>query len=318
MPDLVLTLGNFAFQGKEVPQAIAVGGIQRLVSHALIGGIRVIDAIGRLDDDLEWSGWILGPDATRRSQALDAIRIAGAPVILAWANYRYQVIVRRYSARFMRTYQYAYQIACEVISDLTSLSSAATDLSIDGAVTDDLNTGNGLATTVNDSSLTPLMSTLSNAIGSVSTFAGASPSVINSTLEPLAAAAQRVALLQATGDMSVEGALGFAGLIAGGSGEDMAMTFGMQLSALDQLASLSQLSGVLGRMRQNLSSAGSSDNTVTAVGGNLFSVAASEYGDAGEWTTIAQANGLTDPFIAGDADLVIPATPADAGGILAS
>lgn len=318
MPDFVLTLGDFAFQSKEIPEEIAVGGVQQLVAHPLIGGIKVVDALGRLDDDLEWSGWFLGASAKARRDYLEAYLTAGTALILTWADYRYQVLVKRFSAKFQRAYQYRYTITLEIIADLTKLSTGGNDLSIDGAVTDDLNTANGLAATVNDSTLTPLMSTLSTAIGTVSTFSGASPSTLNSVLQPLAAATQRVAVLQATGDTSIEGISGFAGLIPGGEGAAMALSLTDQVSGMEQLTALSQLSGVLGRMTQNLSNAGASDNTMTVVNGNLFSIAASEYGDPTEWTTIAQANGLADPFVSGSQDLVIPAVPSDAGGILNS
>lgn len=319
MADFVLKLGDFTFTDKEVPEKIAIGGAHRLATKELIGGIRVVDAMGAIEDDLEWSGWLLGVNAASRRDFLKAYRLAGTVLTLTWADLRYQVIVRQFTADFRRQYEYQYRIACEIVADLTSVSSLSTTaLGIDDVVNADLGTANNLAGSVGDTSLTSLMSTVSSAVGAVSTFSGASPSTLNSVLQPLAAATQRVAVLQATGDTSVSSALGFAGLVAGGNGENMAMTLTTQLGAVQQLASLSQLSGVLGRMTQNLTSAGGSDNTVTVAGGNLYSLAASQYGDATDWTSIAQANGLTDPFVTGTQDLVIPAVPADAGGILAS
>ncbi|MGU3387289.1 hypothetical protein ACLBYG_22455 [Methylobacterium sp. D53M] len=49
--------------------------------------------------------------------------------------------------------------------------------------------------------------------------------------------------------------------------------------------------------------------TRSVSGGNLFAIAAEEYGDHTLWSVIAQANGLLDPFIVGALDLVIPDKP---------
>jgi len=56
---------------------------------------------------------------------------------------------------------------------------------------------------------------------------------------------------------------------------------------------------------------------VTYINPNLYRVAVTYYGDADLWTTIAQANGLTDPFNNGEFTLLIPPNPGTStGGIL--
>lgn len=45
--------------------------------------------------------------------------------------------------------------------------------------------------------------------------------------------------------------------------------------------------------------------TVTA-NDDLFVLAARLYGDAGAWTLLARANGLTDPVIQADQTLIVP------------
>lgn len=49
--------------------------------------------------------------------------------------------------------------------------------------------------------------------------------------------------------------------------------------------------------------------TLTISGGNLFAIAATEYGDHLLWNLIARANGLRDPFLTGTTALVIPDKP---------
>jgi hypothetical protein len=46
--------------------------------------------------------------------------------------------------------------------------------------------------------------------------------------------------------------------------------------------------------------------TITTVGGNLFEIAASELGSALQWINIARANGLRDPVVTGQAQIIIP------------
>lgn len=215
MADFVLTLGDFGFQGKEVPQEIPVGGSQLIATHNLIGGVRVADTLGRADDDIEWSGWILGADAGARIAYLDGYRTAGTELILTWADYRYRVIVREFNARFQRKYQYLYRICCEVIADLTNIASSTIDLSIDDALTADLSTANSLTTSIADSKLSSLMSSLSSAVGAVSSFASATTNTINGVLAPLAAVRSQVSLLIASSSATLSNVATLGGLLHG-------------------------------------------------------------------------------------------------------
>jgi nucleoid-associated protein YgaU len=52
--------------------------------------------------------------------------------------------------------------------------------------------------------------------------------------------------------------------------------------------------------------------TITVPSGNLFAIAAQQYGDATQWNRIAAANNMTDPFFTGQTTLTIP--PADPAG----
>ena len=53
---------------------------------------------------------------------------------------------------------------------------------------------------------------------------------------------------------------------------------------------------------------------VIQAGGNLFALAATLYGDATQANIIAQANGLSDPFLAGTVTLIIPPPSAARSG----
>lgn len=54
---------------------------------------------------------------------------------------------------------------------------------------------------------------------------------------------------------------------------------------------------------------------ITVMKANLFALAATYYGDATQWIIIAQANGLTDPFVEGPVTLVIQDETTPTGGV---
>ena len=46
--------------------------------------------------------------------------------------------------------------------------------------------------------------------------------------------------------------------------------------------------------------------TITVVGGNLFAIAAAQFGSALQWINIARANNLIDPMLDGINQIAIP------------
>jgi hypothetical protein len=51
---------------------------------------------------------------------------------------------------------------------------------------------------------------------------------------------------------------------------------------------------------------GTDVQTIIAIGGNLFEIAAAQLGDALQWINIARANNLTDPMLSGQNQIIIP------------
>ena len=127
---LTTAQGDFVFAGAEVPEKIAIGGEQMLTTHKLVGGLRVVDAMGPDDAALSWSGWFLGsadatgdlPDnstATGRARFLDYVRRSGLPCTLTWGEFSYLVVVSKFSADYEKPYKVPFQITCEVVQDQT-------------------------------------------------------------------------------------------------------------------------------------------------------------------------------------------------------
>lgn len=113
---MALILGGFIFTDYAIPESIPLGGNQNFVTHKLIGGSRVIDAMGADDSDISWSGRFQGPDAVQKAMALDQLRKSGAQVPLVIDSQYYIVGVSKFEWDYQRWYQLTYKITCLVAS----------------------------------------------------------------------------------------------------------------------------------------------------------------------------------------------------------
>jgi hypothetical protein len=132
-----LLLGPIQFTDFELPAAITWGGAQNLVVHRLPGGDRIIDAMGRDDAPITWSGIFTGTDATLRAHELDLMRAEGNTWPLTWEDFFYSVVISHFEADYRRTNWIPYRITCIVVRDeasalvntaLSSVQSVADDL----------------------------------------------------------------------------------------------------------------------------------------------------------------------------------------------
>lgn len=144
-PDTTVNLGDFEFADTEVPAKIPFGGSQALAVHKLIGGTRVIDAMGPDDDALEWSGLFFGQNATERALSLEAMRVAGLQQSLTWGKFSYSVIVKEFHADYERFYQIPYRISCEVVANLTTPVTTGSSATVDTAINGDAATATQLS-----------------------------------------------------------------------------------------------------------------------------------------------------------------------------
>jgi prophage DNA circulation protein len=308
------TRGDFAFSGYEVPEKIPFGGEQQLVEHQLVGGVRVVDAMGRSDAPLEWSGIFVGPQALLRARSLDAMRADGLPLSLTWSELAYTVVIKSFHADFERSYQIPYTISCTVVQDRTS-PLAGTTISVDDTIRGDMASAQRLGAQIGDTPLSGLLDTLDSAIGSVSSFAKATQATINGVLGPVGAITGRVNTLIASSANAIANTTSIGGIMPNNPIAQQASRLTGQVTAMTQLPVLYQLQSVVGRMGSNLGSVNAPGQHAVTAGGNLYQVAASAYGDASEWTGIARANGLVDPQLTGVNTIKIPDLPEGAKGV---
>jgi hypothetical protein len=317
MADLKLKLGDFVFKDAEVPEKISFGGEQKLAVHRLVGGGRVVDAMGRDDAALEWSGMFLGEQALARARHLDNLRIAGAPVALSWHELAYQVVIRSFHAPFERFYKIPYTIVCEVVEDKSKpLAPAAAPAihapPVPDLIAEDLRDAKALASKIGNQAL-------SQAVAK-----------IDALINKLPANCKITRMLQ----QKLIGAVKDAQDRAQKHMQEMIDAHGRQIQKVYDVATADRLiwqqevsytlntadvinlNSHLARMLNNLGASIPGSLTITVAGGTLFDVAAKHYGDATLWTSIAIANGMNDPIISGARKLVIPSVPDQNGGVM--
>lgn len=134
-----VSLGDFVFQGWEVPEAISWGGAQRLNVHKLPGGERVIDSMGRDDDEITWSGIFLSADASDRADQLDQLRVAGDELELIFAGRNYSVVISHFKADQRKTNHVPYTVSCTVLVDESGSIGNGDSPSLLSSITSDIN-----------------------------------------------------------------------------------------------------------------------------------------------------------------------------------
>jgi hypothetical protein len=138
-----LLLGPVLFRDFEVPERIVWGGTQRLAVHCFPGGRRVIDAMGRDDAPIGWTGIFSGGDAAARARLLDLMRADGGAWPLTWGGFLYSVVVSAFVAEYERANWIPYRIVCTVLRDEIEAVAEA-GLSVLDSVAGDLAAADGL------------------------------------------------------------------------------------------------------------------------------------------------------------------------------
>jgi hypothetical protein len=260
---VVLTLGPLLFADFEVPESINFGGKQILVKRTLVGGDRIIHAMGRDDDDIRWSGRFRGGAAEIRSRLGDFIRIKGQPLLLAWSSFRYLVAVEEFKADFRQDVEIPYNISCVVIKDLTS--PLVNDvLSMDAAISSDVSEMAQIGAQLGIPGVSTAIAGVSTATADVESFEGAGSVVVSGMQGALIAA---IGVVNAQSN-ALNATVASPGNIAGMSGDSDPVSLSSNLlaqsDAFSSLGSLYQLDALLGRTSTNVTSAATGISGVLA------------------------------------------------------
>lgn len=317
-----LKLGDFTFDGTfECPQVIPGGGIQKLVDHDEIGGVRQTDAMGSFDNDVAWNGTFIGITAEDRVKYLNNLRKQGKDLVLSYSTFQFLVKIKSFTWNFKPNFFIDYQIVCTVIADQAQPINVIVPSAFNDTVLVDLAEALTLAELIKNPSVTSALALLNAAITNIPDLGGASNT-------------QLVAILGAS-QAALNAITQVVGVAKGVSGVQLNTTFinttltannyvnsqniVQEIDDLEKLwadyANASQMQSAVLRILRNVEIAllptGTSEQFINK---NLFEIAVKKYGDAMQWTLIAEANELTirnadgfpDPFIDGTKDIVIP------------
>jgi hypothetical protein len=253
---VILTLGPVTFSDFEVPDEITgVGGDQSLVVHKLVGGNRIVDAMGRDDTDIKWSGRFRGQQAETRARLLDALRVQGQPIELTWASYRYQVCIKTFEARYTNPLEIPYSIIVLVIAD-DSYPLLPVAGGLDAVLGTDLNTLLQIANNTNIPAVTNAVLQIQNAMSPIPTFQGASATTVLGVQVALAAASGVVNSNIASNNTLVAASGSVGGVVGGGNPTTMATGLLTQEQSFTTLGQLYMLRPILTRMATNITNAG--------------------------------------------------------------
>ena len=298
-----LLLGPVLFQDFELPERISWGGKQRLTVHRLPGGTRVIDALGRDDKEITWSGVFSGSGGSGRARTLDLMRADGSVWPLTWEAFFYSVVIASFDADYSRSNWIPYRITCTVLRDeAEALVLAVASLAADAL--SDLTAGRRFRRRRRSVGIAHL------AVGRTRR-----DHARLRCLRHVARHARR--------------RLGAARRFGGGAGDrverrhtgyrgwpDAGGRRRRNARVAHRHARL-RAAGV-GQFAERQRSGTQPMQTLTTAGGNLFQIAAAQLGDATQWIRIAQLNNLSDPMLTGVVTLTIPAIDPNAGGGIAT
>jgi hypothetical protein len=248
---VALTLGGVLFADFEVPEKINFGGQQVLVTHKLPGGQRIIDAMGRDDMPIRWSGRFRGSSAEFRARSLDFLRVGGQVQQLAFSTFRYSVLVDSFEGDFRQPYEIPYSISCTVVQDQTSPILTAL-IGLDQAVGEDVNSLVQIGANLNLPGVTTAIGGVVTATSTIQTFQGVASSDVSAvqTAISLAQGATGTAITAGNGTVAASGSV--AGMVGGLDPSGLASGLVSQATAFANLGQLYQLQSSLTRMATNI------------------------------------------------------------------
>ena len=112
----VLQIDTVQFVTDELPEDIVFGGSQALAVRKFPGGGKDIQPLGAFDDTISWSGIFWWQGALARAQALDAMRIAGNPVMLTRDSVSMMVVISSFKYHYQNDFYIPYDIELEPVT----------------------------------------------------------------------------------------------------------------------------------------------------------------------------------------------------------
>jgi hypothetical protein len=128
MPNSLLTLGAFSFEGLEAPEHIQLKAKQRLAVHHLGSGFSTIDYLGDDCETVSFRGIFSGLNTADRIRSIDYLRVLGAPQILSWNSRTLSVIIDQFELDYSSDRWIPYRLSCYVVRPINAGFEDPTDV----------------------------------------------------------------------------------------------------------------------------------------------------------------------------------------------
>lgn len=321
---LTLKLHDFTFSGIfECPQMLNGGGKQKLAVHDLIGGKRIVDAMGNMNDDIAWHGSFLGITAFDEASYLGYLRNQGNDLIFTYGFFKYLVKIKEFKFTTKPNFLVDYHIVLTVVEDQTQPVTIKVPSAFDETVLNDLIEAGELATLVRDPSVTSTLALLDAAVNAMTTPGNTNPAQLAAAIaaanSAVNTAAQALAAFEAAFGLREENDL--AALALNKNPVQIATEVMLLEKKWQQYQALKSYLDNVTRVQRNIVIFTQTKGTevIQQVNGNLYQLAVKYYNDPLQWTTIAESNkkvlrnsdGFVDPFITGMVELIIPPAPTE-------
>lgn len=346
MSDVKVTLGDVTFKGMEIPSKIPFGGEQDLVVQKLVGGSRVIDALGAFENDIEWSGIFFGSDAIWRAKYLDVLRMKGKELRLTWSSLDYQIVIKSFVADYEYETRIPYKITCVVIKNNTIRIVRAATRDHDYIVNEFLDSAVMYATSateqnmaefdaevaVNLADIKTKMIRVQSSIRNLNGLIRATVDQINNIRNQITDVQNQVTRQIASvnnflGTITTLGGVlpknNKASVMAAKLGSVVAHTntsfqlLNLKFTLMNMNKEIKKVNPVTGLQTQKTTNKMFNLPTTQEVQhANLYQLASMYYGDAMKWTLIAKENGLIDPYVTTPMTLKIPVDSTGNNGVL--
>lgn len=234
--------GEIIFQDFALPDDLRIGGDQTLVVHKLIGGKRVVDAMGPDDEPIAWTGRFLDEFAELRVFQLDLLRRSGREVQLQipTAKRAYRVVIGRFTATLKRPYLYEYAISCVVIEDQVAGDGGKESRTMEQEIAADLAAAEAYAAARDE--VLAKIALASTAIRAAMGDRGALRGLGSMVLAEAQGAVGEAVLVSggtaAAANAAVAAVGGIGGVIAGGDPQQMALNFLGTVVAVEAASSI--------------------------------------------------------------------------------
>lgn len=288
-----VTLGSIVLQAFEIPEKFGpLGGVQATATHDFPGGSRTVQTFGAFPQPLRWSGYLTGASAFDREQQIDRMRATGQVVVLRYGRFAWQGVVTDFQAEPGHQFLIPYRVVFEPISDLSGINT------VPAGTTSNETTLNNALTGLNNQ-LSPGLRTLPLPMD----LQGPVSDLTTDTQQGLLDGGGTVANIPASDQTTIESDATNVQTVALPiiNGPDATQAS----PAIDASVGAQTVFGTVANPNPTVA-------TINSVNPNLFSLSQQYYGDASQWQTIANANGLSDPQPLGKYNLTIPASPAPA------